>query len=254
MSGPDLSAVIFDVDGTLVDSERHGHRVGFNKAFEDAGLPDRWSEDDYGPLLKITGGKERLRHYLSNREWPQSDIDRVVPALHERKNEVFLDLVRTGAIPARKGAGRLIDELERAGIRLAIATTGSREWVEPVVDGNFGAHRFEVIVTGEDVPTKKPDPAAYRVALDRLKVQTQEAVAIEDSLQGVRSATAAGLVCVAVTNDYTKDDDLTAAALVLSGFGDPAEPGGVLHNPHRVPLEGALTADAIRVLHHTVSG
>lgn len=248
-----LRAVIFDVDGTLVDSERHGHRVAFNKAFEEAGLPDRWSEDDYGPLLKVTGGKERLTHYLTGRDWEKRDIEAIVPALHERKNEVFLDLVRTGAIPARAGVARLLEELEREEIRLAIATTGSKEWVEPLVEGNFGADRFEVIVTGDDVGDKKPDPAAYRVALERLQITAGESVAIEDSLQGVRSATAARLPCVAVTNGYTEADDLTAAALVISGFGDPGEPEQEVHNPHEIPFRGTLTADVIQRLHRVTA-
>ncbi|MFN2389578.1 MAG: HAD-IA family hydrolase [Actinomycetota bacterium] len=215
---PELDAVLFDVDGTLVDSERHGHRIAFNRAFEDAGLPYRWDEDPYGELLKITGGKERLTYYLTGEGMARAEIERVVPALHERKNEVFLELVEAGRIPARPGAPELVDALEESGVTLAIVTTGSPEWVKPLVDRLYGLERFAVAITAEEAPNKKPDPSAYHTALERLGLDPGRAVAIEDSRQGLRAAKAAGLRCVVVPNDYTRHQDLDAADLLVDGF------------------------------------
>ncbi|HVM36415.1 MAG TPA: HAD-IA family hydrolase [Actinomycetota bacterium] len=215
-----LDAVIFDVDGTLVDSERDGHRVAFNRAFEDLDLPFRWDEALYGELLLVTGGKERLRHFLSGENVGADDIDRLVPELHRLKNEHFLKLVTDGAIPARPGVERVIRALEERRTRIAIATTGSREWVEPLVDSLFGLERFEHVVCGDDVSTKKPDPELYNVTLDRLGVAPTNSVAIEDSLQGLRSAKAAGVTCIVVTNDYTKNHDLSAADLLLHSYDE----------------------------------
>ncbi|MGI8408244.1 MAG: HAD-IA family hydrolase, partial [Actinomycetota bacterium] len=179
-----LRVVLFDVDGTLVDSERSGHRVAFNRSFEELGLPYRWDEDLYGELLLVTGGKERIDHYLRGEGIAQERRAELVPEIHEKKNRYFLDLVEQGAVPARPGAARLIDELGAAGMRLGVVTTGSRGWVETIVAQHFGLDRFEIVVTGDQVPRKKPDPSAYEIALDRLDLQASSALALEDSLPG----------------------------------------------------------------------
>lgn len=211
-------AVIFDVDGTLVDSERDGHRVAFNAAFADLGLGYEWSVEEYGPLLKVTGGKERLTHHLRSVGHQADDLGALVRDLHERKNEHFLQLVRAREIPARTGVARFIDDVEASGVTLAVATTGSREWVEPLVDSLFGLARFAVVVCGDDVSNKKPDPEVYLIALQRLGLDATQAVAIEDSVMGLRAAQGAGLTCVVVPNDYTASDDLSGADLLVGAF------------------------------------
>lgn len=213
-----LHAVIFDVDGTLVDSERDGHRVAFNRAFAEAGLPDRWDPPTYGRLLTVTGGQRRLDAYLAARGVPEAERAVLVPRLHRRKTELFLDLVADGAVPARPGVAALLDALDAAGVPMAVATTGSRRWVVPLLERHFGPDRFRVVVTGDDVTRRKPDPEAYRVALARLDVPAAGAVAVEDSGNGVRAALAAGAAVVVVTNDYTAADDVTGAAVVVGGF------------------------------------
>ena len=229
---PVLAGVVLDVDGTLVDSERDGHRVAFNQAFEEAGLPYRWDPEKYGELLAITGGRRRLRLFLNDRGVPDPDCDELAGRLHRRKTEVFQDLVAEGRVPPRPGVVELLDELGAAHVPLGIATTGSRAWVEPLLARLFGLDRFAVVVTGDDTPVRKPDPGAHRLAARGLGVDGRTGVvAVEDSRNGLEAALAAGLPCAMVVNDYTRGHDLTGAALALDGFGRPGHPATVLHDP-----------------------
>lgn len=213
-----MDAVIFDVDGTLVDSERDGHRVAFNLAFEAEGLSYRWDVEPYGSLLETTGGKQRLHRYLEGQGMDQATRHDLVPRLHAAKNESFLELVTTGAVQPRPGVHVLLDALDVADVRLAVATTGSRAWVDPLLDRLFGAGRFSPVVTGDDVAVRKPDPSAYVQALDALGLAPHDALAVEDSANGLLAARAADLACVVVANDYTAGQDFTGAALVVDSF------------------------------------
>lgn len=243
-----LKAVIFDVDGTLVDSERDGHRVAFNRAFEEAGLPDRWGVERYGELLEITGGQRRLSAYLADQGMPEGRRAALARSLHERKTEIFAEMARGGGIPPRPGVTALLAELDRAGVRVAVATTGSDAWVYPLLDRLFGRDRFEVVVTRRDTSRLKPDPEAYRIALERLGLEPPAVLAIEDSRNGLQAAKATGLRCVVVVNGFTERQDLHEADLVLGDFGTPGEPAAVLADPHRVDPPGRLDADTLRRL------
>lgn len=243
-----LDAVIFDLDGTLVDSERDGHRVAFNRAFEDFGLPDRWEPAYYGELLHTTGGLRRIDQHLAARGMPQSEREALVPQLHARKTEVFRDMIAQGSMQARPGVHRFLDDLERDGLRLAVATTGTKAGVVPLVGGLFGADRFEVIITRDEAPTLKPDPMAYLMALEALKLPADNAIAVEDSRNGVLAAVHAGLRCVVVVNGYTNDHDLTGADLILDGFGDAKEPAHLIADPHRIAPGGSLSPADLRRL------
>ncbi|MGH9041052.1 MAG: HAD-IA family hydrolase [Acidimicrobiia bacterium] len=215
-----FEAVILDVDGTLVDSERDGHRVAFNAAFKEFGLPWEWGVEEYGRLLRVTGGQSRLHAYLAEHGVPEEERAELVPRLHRYKTDVFLELVKAGDVPPRPGVARFLDEVSGAGLRMAVATTGSLVWVEPLLERHFGLDRFEAVVGGDDVKATKPDPAAYLVTLERLALEPGDAVAIEDSVPGLGSARAAGVACVVVTNNYTRGQDFTGAALVLDSFTD----------------------------------
>ena len=234
------AAVVFDVDGTLVDSERDGHRVAFNLAFEELGLPDRWDEQTYGALLAVTGGQRRLRAWFTERGMPAAEQETLVGPLHARKTELFLELIGDGRVPARPGARRLVDELADASVPQAVATTGTRAWVVPLLDRLFGVGRFAVVVTGDDVAARKPDPEAYRLVLDRLGLDGAGVVAVEDSDNGVRSAVAAGIAVVAVANDYTAGQELAGAPVVLDGFGMPDAPARVLRGDAGLVPRGML--------------
>jgi HAD superfamily hydrolase (TIGR01509 family) len=240
-----LQAVIFDVDGTLVESERHGHRVAFNDAFAEHGLPYRWDQELYGELLAITGGKERLTAYLVSQGRTPDEARHLAVELHAAKNRRFLELVARKALPARPGTTELLDELARAGVRLAVATTGSRAWVEPLLDDLFGLERFEVMVAGDDVTAKKPDPSAYLMALEQLGLGAADVLAVEDSVTGLKAARAAGLTCVVVVNDYTRDGDYRDAVLVADSFEAPR----LLRDPLGVGPLPRIDADVLIKVH-----
>src|SRR2546425_12019 len=138
---PELEAVIFDVDGTIADTERHGHRVAFNLAFERLGLPHRWGEEDYGRLLETPGGEHRLKGYLTAQGLAEERAAALAKDLHRLKQAIFLDLMRQGAAPLRPGIDRLLDELAAAAIRVAVATTAGRTWVGDLRTTLLGAGR-----------------------------------------------------------------------------------------------------------------
>jgi HAD superfamily hydrolase (TIGR01509 family) len=246
--GDGLQAVVLDVDGTLVDSERDGHRVAFNRAFEEAGLPDRWDVERYGELLAVTGGENRLNAYFEEQGMPEEERQELASRLHARKTEIFTEMASQGEIAPRPGVSELLDELEEAGVQLAVATTGSRKWVDPLLDRLFGLERFDPIVASDEAPDRKPDPMAHQLALERLGLSASAALGLEDSANGLQAAKAAGLACVVVVNDYTREQDFDYADLVLDGFGRPDDPVPVLADPHRLEPPGRLDVDTLRRL------
>lgn len=209
---------MFDVDGTLADSERDGHRVAFNAAFAANGLPYRWDADEYGQLLGVTGGKRRLAAFLADHGHDAATAAALAARLHTDKTGRMREFAVRGAIAPRPGVRELLSELADAGVTLAVATTGTRDWVEPLLAGLFGAGLFAVVLTGSEVLALKPDPAVYTEVLRRLGVPAARALAVEDSANGLRAALAAGLGCVVVTNDYTRDQDFGGAAAVYPDF------------------------------------
>jgi HAD superfamily hydrolase (TIGR01509 family) len=252
-----LEAVVFDVDGTIAETERDGHRIAFNLAFERYGLPDRWDVELYGRLLAVPGGKERLRHHLGGRGMAPDEIEDLVPQLHAAKNEVFLDLVRTGRIPVRQGIARLLDELAERGVRAAVATTGSRDWVVELISvllGPVRLARLDPIVTRQDCRRLKPDPELYLLALDRLGTHPAKVVAVEDSALGLLAAKAAGLPCVVVRNGYTREHDFSGADLVVDDLGETGTPAPVVSDPWRAVGDGTVDVPALDRLVRRAAG
>lgn len=213
------AAVVFDVDGTLAETERDGHRVAFNEAFAAEGVDLHWDVDRYRELLAVTGGRERVAAAL--REQGAPDADAVAARVHRTKTELFVDVVRRGEIDPRPGVRDLVGDLHAHGVRVAVATTGRRAWVEPLVAHLLGPDAVEVTVCGDDVATLKPDPEAYLLALRRLGLDAAGVVAVEDSGPGLAAARAAGLVTVVVTNPDTAHHDVTDAAVVRDAFDRP---------------------------------
>lgn len=221
-----LRAVVLDVDGTLVDSERDGHRVAFNLAFEELGLAYHWSPEQYGELLLVPGGKQRLNAFLTEQGVDSEDL---VQRLHHRKTELLQGLIEQDRVQPRPGVRRLLDEIAAEGVRVAVATTGSRRWVSLLLDRLFGIERFEVVITGEDAPVLKPDPAAYLRAVEAMGIEPgPQVVAVEDSHAGLTAAKGADLSCVVVVNDYTRGHELSSGDLVVDQFDGPL---AVLHDP-----------------------
>ncbi len=224
----ELKALIFDVDGTLAETERDGHRVAFNRAFQAAGLPWQWSVAEYGRLLAISGGKERVRHYIETVRpsgFETSDLDGFVKELHRAKGQFYLDLI--GTIPLRPGVRRLIQEARSAGVRLAIATTSSLQstlaLLTTVLDAD-SPNWFDIIAAGDVVPYKKPSPDIYHHALQHLELPASECIAIEDTHHGLVAATRAGLRTLVTTNDYTMGQDFRLAKAVVNHLGEPHQP------------------------------
>ena len=248
-----MQALIFDVDGTLAETERDAHRVAFNQAFAEAGLADEWAPELYGELLAITGGKERIRHYWTEHKGePEPDAE-LVRRLHERKQAFFTELVRTGQVPPRSGILRLLNEPRQAGVRLAIATTTSREPLLELLAHTLApeaADWFEVIVAGDEVATKKPAPDAYDRAVADLGLEPAACLAVEDSPPGVEAARAAGVPVVVTESQYNAGKAFPGALAVLDRFGEPdTEPARVVSGDLPLPAHGAVDLDALRRLH-----
>jgi HAD superfamily hydrolase (TIGR01509 family) len=225
-----LKALLFDVDGTLADTERDGHRPAFNAAFREFGLDWDWEVDLYGQLLAVTGGKERIRFYVDSfrpEEARPADFDDLVVELHRAKTRHYTRLLADGGIPLRPGVRRLLDEAREAGLTLAVATTTTPENVTALLRHSLpedGPEWFDLIAAGDIVPAKKPAPDIYLWALERLGLAPEECLAFEDSDNGLRAALGAGLRTVVTVNDYTRGHDFSGALAVLSDLGEPGAP------------------------------
>ncbi|MBT9569273.1 MAG: HAD family hydrolase, partial [Thiobacillus sp.] len=215
---------------TLADTERDGHRPAFNQAFRDAGLDWHWDVALYGKLLAVTGGKERMKHYIEHYrpDYPKPEhFDELVAELHKAKTRHYTALAARGGIPMRPGVARLLNEARAAGLRLGIATTTTPENVTVLLEHSLGAGTqdwFDVIAAGDIVPSKKPAPDIYHYALEKMTLDPADCLAFEDSENGLRSSLGAGLRTLVTVNDYTLDHDFSGASVVLSDLGEPDVP------------------------------
>ncbi len=240
-----IRALFFDQDGVIVDTERDGHRVAFNQTFREFGFDVNWDIDTYQQLLKIAGGKERARHYLHTVGFGKSiapaDEDDLIKSMHERKTELFVDLIREGRLPLRPGVHRLMREAMDEEMVLGICTTSNERAANALVQSMLGDIRFDFVLAGDIVPAKKPAPDIYFLALERAHLDPENCVVIEDSFNGVIAAKSAALNVIATTSAYTVDDDLTGADIVLSCLGDPdGKKGRLLHSRNALDFDGVL--------------
>ncbi len=226
-----MSALIFDCDGVLADTERYGHLPSFNQTFEEFGLPFRWSEEEYGRKLAIGGGKERMASMLTPDVIAAAGLPEDPDALaaevarwHKRKTALYTEMVAAGRLPPRPGIRRLISDAQDAGWTLAVASTSAEPSVRAILEfavGKERADRFDLLLAGDVVPKKKPDPAIYILALERLAVPAADVLVVEDSRNGLLAAVGAGLRCLMTVNGYTEEEDSSEATLVVSSLGDP---------------------------------
>lgn len=225
-----LKAVIFDVDGTLAETERDGHRIAFNRAFKEHQLEWYWDEVLYGKLLAVTGGKERIKYYLSNFNTDfeyEGSVTTLIKELHALKTKHYVALLKNKAISLRPGVWRLINELRSSDLRMAIATTTTPENVTALIKSTLGESAlewFDSIAAGDIVPAKKPAPDIFTHCLEKLGLGADECIALEDSGNGVKSSVGAGIKTIVTLNDYTKDEDFSGAISVFNHLGDVGNP------------------------------
>jgi HAD superfamily hydrolase (TIGR01509 family) len=255
-----VSSLIFDCDGVLADTERFGHLPAFNATFREFGLPVQWSVKEYGRLLRISGGKERMATlltpgFVSAAGLPTDPEAQAVEIArwHKRKTAIYTEMVAQGTLPARPGIGRIIAAAQDARWMLAVCSTSAEDSVRAILDRAAGpdrASRFDLVLAGDVVAHKKPAPDIYRLALERLGVPPASVLVIEDTRNGLLAAVGDGLRCLVTVNGYTQDEDSSEAALVVTSLGDPdGEHTKVLANRSAArPGDWVTLADAEAIL------
>lgn len=226
-----MTALIFDCDGVLSDTERYGHLPAFNATFREFGLPVEWSVEEYGRLLRISGGKERMATlltptFVAAAGLPTDPAGQAgeIAAWHKRKTAIYTAMVAEGKLPARPGIARIVGEALDAGWTLGVASTSAEASVRAILEHAVGperAARFGVVLAGDVVANKKPAPDIYLLALERLGVESAATLVIEDSRNGLLAATGADLHCLMTVNGYTQDEDAHEAVMVVTSLGDP---------------------------------
>lgn len=224
-----LEAIIFDVDGTLADTEEV-HRQAFNRAFKEFELDWNWTPKLYEELLAVSGGRERITYYgadLVERFAHHDQFSHFVRDMHQVKTRIYAELLTTGEVPLRPGVERLLNEARAAGLTLAIATSSTFSNLKTLLDFNLPENWmswFSAIATCDTVSQKKPSPAVYRSVLEILELDPAYGVAIEDTVNGCLAATSAGLATVITTHFFTRNHHFPNAALVIDGLGEAGHP------------------------------
>ena len=247
---PELKAIFWDQDGVIIDTEKDGHRVAFNKMFKEFGYDFEWDVETYGELLRVSGGKERMRLYFTEKGIvlegiPEKDAELLL-TLHKKKTAIFVEMIENGILPLRAGVKRLMQEAMQAGLRLGVCTTANERSANAIAKGMLGDIDLEFVLAGDVVSKKKPDPEIYLLALEESGLAPAECIVIEDSRNGLLAAKAAGLRAVATTNIYTENEDLSDASIVVTSLGDPDGEKGVLKQSAKpIDFDGVLHADQL---------
>ena len=252
-----MTALLFDCDGVLADTERYGHLPAFNLMFDEMGVPAHWSEDDYAEKLKIGGGKERMASMFADPAFvreagiPADDAGRkeLLATWHKTKTGKFRGLVADGKIPPRSGIHRVVNEALAAGWTVAVCSTSAEESVRAVFERAAGSDAAARVTffCGDIVPAKKPAPDIYLLAVEELGLDKADTLVVEDSRNGLRAAHAAELPCLVTVNGYTREEDMSEAVLVVSELGDPGDPPiEVLADRGDIHPQGLVTLDDLR--------
>ena len=222
-----LKALLFDCDGVLAETERDGHRVGYNAAMKELGVDGEWSVELYADLLKIAGGKERMRYFFeSNREkYPEDKFNtELIEKLYKVKTEIFKGMANRGDLPGRSGIARIVKEAKAQGIQLFVCSTSHKASVSALIESNFGKEcldSFTELYCGDVVPKKKPAPDIYLLASKNHNLDPKDCLVVEDSHIGLMAAKAAGMNCIVTPSFYTFEEDFSTANAVVSCLGDP---------------------------------
>ncbi len=217
-----LKAVFFDQDGVIIDTEKDGHRVAFNNAFKEFSLDIEWGTEFYHDLLKVGGGKERIKYYLEsinyNGEEYQKNTDSFIKKIHLRKTEIFVELLKSGTLPLRPGIRRLMEEVNNSGLFLGICTTSNEKAALAVEKYMLNGIKIDMILAGDIVKNKKPDPEIYLMALEKSGISPENAFVVEDSRIGVLAGKSAGISVIATLNEYTKNEDVSSADIIVDSL------------------------------------
>jgi len=245
-----LKAIFFDQDGVIIDTERDGHRVSFNETFKEFGYNFEWGVDEYHDLLQISGGKERMKHYLQTKGFGQpvapEEVDDLIARMHKRKTALFIEMVESGRLPLRPGIHRFMQEAMAGGLKLGVCTTSSEKTANTIAYQVLKDVTFDVVLAGDVVEKKKPAPDIYNLALKKTGLRPEDCFVVEDSRNGVLAAKAAGLRVLATTNVYTEKEDLSPAEVIVSCLGDPAGEKAVLRKgPAAVVQDGVVHVEAV---------
>ena len=246
----EIKAFFFDQDGVIIDTEKDGHRVAFNRTFKKHGYDFEWSIDEYHKLLQISGGKERMTHYLHTKGFgkevkPEEETE-IIKQLHHDKTDEIISMLEKNELPLRPGIHRFMKEINQRGLVLAVCTTSNQRAAQAVAEGMLPDIRFDFILAGDMVSKKKPDPEIYLTAMEKAGLTPEECIVVEDSENGVTAGKAAGMHVVATTNFYTEKEDLSRADIVVSCLGDPDGERGVLRaGSVGLAYDGLLTVELV---------
>ena len=245
-----IKAVFFDQDGVIIDTERDGHRIAFNRTFKEFGYDFEWDVEYYHELLQVAGGKERMKHHLNTKgfgvEIKPEDVDDHIKSMHLRKTAIFVEMIESGELPLRPGVKRLMKEVNDAGLILGVTTTSNVRAAKAVAYGVLKEIDFEFILAGDMVSKKKPDPEIYHTAIEKTGLTPDECVVIEDSRNGVLAAHGAGIHIVATTNIYTASEDLSDSDIIVTTLGEPdGVKGELIQSGPGLDYDGVITLDKI---------
>lgn len=240
-----IKAVFFDQDGVIIDTEKDGHRVSFNMTFKEFGFTDEWSVDYYHDLLQIAGGKERMKHHLQTRGFskpvPPEEVDELIKSMHKRKTALFVELIETGKLPLRPGIHRFMKEAMDAGLKVGVCTTSNEQAAKAITEKILSDIKFDIVLAGDVVSNKKPDPEIYNLALSKTGLKPDEVIVVEDSRNGVLAAKAAHANVIVTTNSYTEKEDVNSGDIIVTCLGDSdGEKGHLTKGGSNLKFDGVL--------------
>lgn len=245
-----IKAIFFDQDGVIIDTERDGHRVSFNMTFKEFGFADEWNVDYYHELLQIAGGKERMKHHLQTRGFSKpvqpEQVEDLIKDMHKRKTAIFVDLIETGKLPLRPGIHRFMKEAMAAGLKIGVCTTSNEQAARAITGKILSDIKFDIVLAGDVVSKKKPDPEIYNLALSQVGLKPDEVIVVEDSKNGVLAAKAANTHVLVTTNYYTEKEDVSAGDIIVTCLGDPkGEKGRLTKGDKDLMPDGVLHVNQV---------